>query len=175
METTKYQGHIIKVTEEEINNIVWERCYLPDGVIVFPFTSDGKILFVKEKRPHENPPVRLKPVSGIYEDDKGAPMENANREMQEEIGFRAKSLHHYFTLRANGTVNNTQYFFYATGLEKSKLPNPDGEDTIMEIIELGLEEIHDLYITDKLRWSHSTLGFLKLYHLIKSGQVQINY
>jgi len=168
METKKYDGKILQVTEETINGLVWERCYLPDGVIIFPFTKEGKILFIKEKRPHETPNVRLKSVSGILESDKGTPEENANREMQEEIGFKGK-LTHLLTLKSNGTVNNTQHFFMATNLEKSKLPNPDGEDTIMEVVEFDLEELFQMYMTDQLRWSHSTLGFLRLYHMIKAG------
>jgi len=55
MENEIYVGKIIKVTEEMINGITWERAYLPNGVIVFPITGDGKIILVKEKRPHENP------------------------------------------------------------------------------------------------------------------------
>ncbi len=173
MEDLKYNGNIIQVTEEKIDNIVWERCYLPDGVIIFPFTKEGKVLFIKEKRPHETPTIRLKPVSGILEKEKGSPEENANRELQEEIGFKSAKLHHYFTLSANGTVNNTQYFFYATELIASKLPNPDGEDTVMEVLELDIDELYQMYLTDKIRWSHSTLGFLKLYHLIKAGSLTI--
>lgn len=173
MEDLKYNGNIIQVTEEKIDHIVWERCYLPDGVIIFPITSEGKILFIKEKRPHETPNIRLKPVSGILEKEKGNPEENANRELQEEIGFKANKLNNFLTLASNGTVNNTQYFFLATGLTANKLPNPDGEDTIMEVLELGLEELYQMYLTDKIRWSHSTLGFLKLYHLIKAGSLSI--
>lgn len=171
MEDLKYNGKIIQVTEETLNGLVWERCYLPDGVIVFPFTKEGKILFVKESRPHETPTVRLKPVSGILEKEKGSPEENANRELQEEIGFKAEKLENFLTLKSNGTVNNTQYFFMATGLSVSKLPNPDGEDTILEIVELGLEELHELYMNETIRWSHSTLGFLKLYSMIQSGKL----
>jgi 8-oxo-dGTP pyrophosphatase MutT (NUDIX family) len=171
MEDLKYNGKIIQVTEEKIDSIVWERCYLPNGVIVFPFTKEGKILFVKEKRPHETPNVRLKPVSGILEDDKGSPAENANREMQEEIGFKAGSIKNFFTLKSNGTVNNTQYFFIASDLTASKLPNPDGEDTIMEIVELDIEELYHLYLSDAIRWSHSTLGFLRLYYGLKNGSI----
>ncbi len=173
MENFKYNGKIIQVSEIEIDNIVWEKCYLPDGVIVFPITKEGKILLVKEKRPHETPNVRIKPVAGMLEVDKGTPEENANREMQEEIGFKASKLQNFLTLKSNGTVNNTQYFFVATGLTPSKLPNPDGEDTIMEILEYDLEEIYQMYATDQIRWSHSTLGFLKLYMGIKSGHITL--
>lgn len=162
MQKEVYKGNIIRVTEEEINGIVWERAFLPDGVIVFPINDEGKILFVKEKRPHENPPVRIKPVSGIYETDKGSPEENAQREMQEEIGFKATQMQHLWTQKASGTVNNEQHYFVARGLLKSKLPNPDGEDTIMEVIAFTPEELLHILMKDEIRWSMSTLGVFRL-------------
>lgn len=162
MEKEVYNGKIIRVTEEKIGDIVWERAYLPDGVIIFPITDDGKILFVKEKRPHENPPVRIKPVSGILEHEKGTPLENAQREMQEEIGYKALDMKELWKQRATGTVNNEQYYFVARNLVPSKLPNPDGEDTIIEVISFSPEELLQILMKDEIRWSMSTLGVFRL-------------
>jgi 8-oxo-dGTP pyrophosphatase MutT (NUDIX family) len=162
MENETYKGKIIKVTEEEIDGIVWERAYLPDGVIVFPITDEGKILLVKEKRPHENPPVRIKPVSGVLEHDKGSPLENAQREMQEEIGLKAMAMELLWTLKGSGTINNQQYFFVARNLVPSKLPNPDGEETILEIVGFEPEELLKRLMSDQIRWSMSTLGLFRL-------------
>ena len=162
MENEVYRGNIIKVTEETINGIVWERVYLPDGVIVLPVTEDGKILLVKERRPHETPNVRIKPVSGILEPDKGSPEQNAQREMMEEIGFRATTMEPLLTLKGSGTVNSSQYFFVARGLIADKLPNPDGEDSIMSVEAYTPSEIREQLENGQLKWSHSTLGILKL-------------
>ena len=162
MEKKVYNGHIVQVTEEIIGGINWERVYLPSGVIVFPINDEGKILMVEEKRPHENPPVRIKPVSGILERDKGSPTENAQREMQEEIGLKAMEMENYWTLTSSGTVNNQQHFFVARNLIASKLPNPDGEDTIMSVKAYGIEELKMKFLNDEIRWSMSTLGFFRL-------------
>ena len=35
MEKEVYKGNIVRVTEQKIDHITWERIYLPDGVIVF--------------------------------------------------------------------------------------------------------------------------------------------
>jgi 8-oxo-dGTP pyrophosphatase MutT (NUDIX family) len=167
MEKSVYKGHIIEVTEETIDNIIWERAYLPDGVIIFPITDEGKILLVKEKRPHENPPFRIKPISGILELEKGTPEENAQREMQEEIGFKAQSMELLMTLRGSGTTNSTQYFYIARNLVPHKLPNPDGEETIMELKYFTLDELFRAIMNDEMKWSMSTLGFFRLYHSLK--------
>ncbi len=162
MEREAYKGNIIRVTEEKIGDITWERAYLPDGVIIFPITDDGKILLIEEKRPHENPPVRIKPVSGILEHEKGTPVENAQREMQEEIGFKAQDMQLLWTMKGSGTVNNNQYFFVARNLVPSKLPNPDGEDTILGMRPFTPQELWETILSDQIRWSMSTLGIIRL-------------
>lgn len=162
MEKTKYQGQIIRVTEETIDGVTWERAYLPHGVIIFPISDDGKIILIKERRPHENPPERIKAVSGILEPDKGSPMENAQREMQEEIGFKALSMEPLMVLKGSGTINHDQYFFVARNLVPSKLPNPDGEETILGLISYTPSELRQALLRDELKWSISTLGIYRL-------------
>lgn len=171
MEEIKYQGKFIKVTEEEIENVTWERVYLSNGVQVFPITSNGKILMIEEKRPHETPPRRLKFVTGLMDGEED-PIETANREMQEEIGFKANHLEVLIHRKTTGTVNNDFYQIIATGLEESKIPNPDGEDSIISIKEYSIEEIENLLDDEKLPWSMGALGIFKLKNLIKKGKVQ---
>lgn len=167
MQKEVYKGQIIRVTEEEMNNTIWERCFVPDGVIVFPITDEGKILLIEEKRPHETPNVRLKPVSGILEISLGTPKDNAQREMQEEIGFRAEKLTPILTINSSGTINSSQYFFIAEGLVADKLPNPDGEDVILSIKAYTPQELEEMVWQEKLKWSVSTLGIFKLLELLR--------
>lgn len=162
MEKQVYKGQIIRVTEEKIGETVWERAYLPHGVVVFPITDQGKILLIHERRPHENPPHRIKAVSGILEPHQGSPEENAQREMQEEIGLKALKMEQLWHMQGTGTVNSDQYFFVARDLVASKLPNPDGEDCIMEILEFTPEELLQKLLKDELKWSLSTLGVFRL-------------
>jgi ADP-ribose pyrophosphatase len=170
MEKEVYKGQIIRVTEEEIGGIVWERAYTPDGVIIFPITDEGKIILIEEKRPHENPPFRIKPVSGILEHDKGTPEENAQREMQEEIGYKSNDMELLWRMKGTGTVNSEQYFYLARKLVPSKLPNPDGEEVIMRQLEFTPEELYQKIVRDELKWSMSTLGIIRL--LLKLGAMQ---
>lgn len=162
MEKIVYKGNILKLTEEVIDGITWEKVHLPPGVIVFPMTEEGKIILIREKRVHETPAVRIKPVSGILEAELGTPEENAQREMQEEIGLKARDMKLLMTLKGTGTVTHTQYFFVATGLTKSKLPNPDGEEVIEALIEFTPDELRTALKNDEIKWSMSTLGMFRL-------------
>lgn len=161
MEISKYAGHFIQVTEEEMLGKIWERVYLPNGVIVFPFDNHGNLLLVLEKRPHENPTKRLKFVSGHIESHEDV-LETANREMQEEIGFKSSELEMIHHHRSTGTVNNDLYFVVANDLEISKIPNPDGEDSIMAVKAISLEHVKDMVFNGEIPLNFPALGFFKL-------------
>lgn len=156
-----YQGKYIKVEEQTIENNVWEKVYLMDGISIYPITDDNKVLLVKEFRPHETPNIRLKPVTGIYEHEYSF-FENANRELQEEIGFEAKEIEKIWEIKSNGTVNATQFFCKAKKLSPKKIPNPDGEHTITEIIEMDILELKKQLLENKIPMHSSFVGIFKL-------------
>jgi 8-oxo-dGTP pyrophosphatase MutT (NUDIX family) len=163
MEQIKYQGNYIKVTEEFIEGNNWERCYLRNGVIVYAIDNDGKFILINERRPHEEEKVRLRFVAGHLEDGLSV-IENANKELREEIGLRANKLEKFFEIKTSGTVNNSVSFVLATDLEIDPIPNPDG-DVIVSIVKYTYNELFELIMSDGIRWSSAVLGFLRLHHL----------
>lgn len=166
MEVKKYNGAFVQVTEEEINGAIWERVYLKSGVQVFPMTEDKKIYLIEEKRPHEKNPIRLKFVTGLMDKEGEDPLETANREMQEEIGYKANKLEIINHRHASGTINNHFYQILATDLVPSKIPNPDGEDTIVSIKAYTIDEIFKLLDSGQLDWSMGALGIFKIQRLL---------
>lgn len=171
MEETKYAGKFIKVTEEVIGNHVWERVYLGDGVQIFPINSEGEIYLIEEKRPHESKPVRLKFVTGLIDKPGEDPLETANRELQEEIGFKASHLEVLIHRQSSGTVNNNFYQVLATGLSPSKIANPDGEDTIVSVKAYSIEQIIELLNQEKLPWSMGALGIFKIKEMLAKQKI----
>lgn len=166
MEKTLYQGKFIKVNEVKIDNYTWEKVYLPHSLVVIALTKNKEIIFIEEKRPHEKNPTRLKLVTGHI--DKGeSVLECANRELQEEAGFKAKKLKEILLHESTGTVNSNFHYILAEDLEESKLPNPDGEDTIIEVLKIKVEDVKRMIYEDKLPWNLSTLGLFKVFHLLE--------
>lgn len=163
-----YNGKFIQVKEQTIDGTVWERVYLRGGIVVYPITDQGKVLFVQEFRPHETPQVRIKPVTGIYEDEYSLE-ENANREMQEEIGYKAGTIELILEINSSGTINNFQKFVVAKDLVASKIPNPDGEHTIQKIIEFDIEEIYQKLLSGEIPVRNSTIGIFKLYSMLQDS------
>ena len=120
---------------------------------------------INERRAHEEVKVRLRFVAGHLEENLSV-IENANKELREEIGFRANKIEKFFEIKTSGTVNNTVSFVVARDLVPDPIPNPDG-DVILSIEKYSYQEVFDLIMSDKLRWSHAVLGFLRLHHLYK--------
>ena len=170
MENLKYKGQFISVTEEEIDGIYWERAYLHDGVIVYASDNDGHFYLILERRPHEKPAQRLKMVTGIYETEFSLE-ENVNRELQEEIGKKAKEIELLLSVKSSGTINTTTHIVWARDVYDSKLPNPDGEDTIMEIQKVSFSNLERMILNHEIKWSLSTLGFFKIKQLIEQRKL----
>lgn len=164
MEKIMYQGRFMKVTEELIDENNWERCYLRDGVIVYAIDEDNRFIMIQEKRPHELEKVRLRFVAGHIEDGLSV-IENANKELREEVGLSANNIELFFELKTSGTINNTVSFVIAKGLSKDPLPNPDG-DVVISIERFTKEQILEMLLTDKIKWSTAAMGFLRL-HMLK--------
>lgn len=170
--TIAYQGKYIQVEEQNINNIIWEKAHFRSGVIVYPITDAGEIIMVKEFRPHETPQLRIKPVTGIFEPNL-TPTENANKELQEEIGFKAKNLELILSSSITGSINSTQYFVAAWNLVNCKIPNPDGEETIQDILYFPFSELIKKFQNLEIPWGMSTLGLFRLHHLYSEGKLPI--
>jgi len=167
-----YKGNFITVTEEEIGSSVYERAYIQNAMTIFPVDDEGKIIFIKEKRLHERPSIRWKPVTG-YVEPGSTIEENANRELQEEIGKKAAILEPYFEMNISGTVNIIQSFFIAKQLTNSKIPNPDGADSILEITSLDMDEILQRTLNGEFAKGSVGYGLMKLYYEVSKGIITI--
>jgi 8-oxo-dGTP pyrophosphatase MutT (NUDIX family) len=163
---TLYNGSFIQVTEKEIDGYRWEQVHLRDSCMIIPENESGEVLLVLEKRPHETPNQRLKFVTGLIDDGEDV-IQSANRELQEEAGFKAEHFEELLLVNSTGTVNSKFYCLKATGLKPSKLPNPDGEDTIISVKWYKPLEILDMLQSGTIPWSLSALGYYQ--YLNKNG------
>lgn len=164
MEKTVYKGQYIEVKEKKVDEYTWEMAYFPDSLVVFPFTDNDELIMIEERRPHEENPIRLKFVTGHIETGE-APNECANRELQEEAGFKAKHIEEILIHKSRGTINSNFYYFKASDLSVSKLPNPDGEGTIVSVKKIKRERVIEMIRSGELEWTLATLGLIKVLNL----------
>lgn len=91
-----------------------------DGVMIVPITTEGDILFISEPAIYDHLPKLILPSGAVDEGE--TPALAANREMQEEIGYRAERielLHAFRPLARHG--NTSLHAFLARDLTPSRL------------------------------------------------------
>lgn len=117
MEKTLYQGSYFSVLEDE-NGI--EFVHTGDEVLIVPLTSEGQVMLVVEPSAAFGKTTLILPGG---ETEPGEPYaETANRELQEEIGYKADRLDFLGELRPYSKYLAVQSFVYlARDLHASRL------------------------------------------------------
>lgn len=167
-----YSGSFVQVKESVIDGHTWEQAYFPDSLVVFPVTENNEIIMIEEKRPHEKTPSRLKFVTGHIHHEDDDVLATANREMMEEIGLSANRLAEFMKHESSGTINSNFHYIIAKDLEPKKIPNPDGEETILAIHRVPIDQLEELVYSEKLPWTISTLGLFKILHYFRKGGLE---
>lgn len=157
-----YHGNYLHVSEQLINNDVYELAQLRAAVVLFARNSDGEYLFIREHRPHETPNLRLKPVTGFIDDNEDW-LTTAKRELREETGFTATDFKLFRHLQSTGSIRHEKFFVLVEGLteDQNPLKNPDG-DVIEEIVFLKLDQAIELTLCDEMKLTTDSLGLFLL-------------
>jgi ADP-ribose pyrophosphatase len=138
---TLFDGFGWKVTMEEAS--------LPDGRVkkvarvkradsahIIAVLPSGNILVLREFRPYYGEYIWMLP-SGRVDKETDA-LAGAQRELQEETGYRAEKLEHLWTLNHSESLIMANHVYVAEQLIKDPLPHD--EDELIEVHELSPEE-----------------------------------
>ncbi len=135
----------------KVLNIRVDQVQLPDGmrsmrevivhpgaVAVIPITDDGKVIFVRQWRNAAGEALLEIPAGGKAIDEN--PVECAERELMEEIGYRPGKLTALQPIYlAPGYSSEYLHLFIATQLTPEKLAHD--EDERLEVVTLSWDEI----------------------------------
>jgi ADP-ribose pyrophosphatase len=119
----------------------WDIIVHPGAVVVLAVNDRGEILFVEQWR-RAAQQVMIELPAGALEKNE-SPLLCAQRELQEETGFRAKdltALGGFFTVP--GFCTEYLHLFLAKNLEPAPLPGDDGEE--IDLLPLSLDKVHQL-------------------------------
>jgi ADP-ribose pyrophosphatase len=133
------------------------RVYRCDAVSVLAFPTPGMVLVLKEFRPFYGEYVWMLPSGKV--DKEQDISKAAQRELQEETGFRAETLSHYCTTRQAESIAIANHIFLAHNLVHS--PLPQDEDECIEVHELSLEEAIENVLSGPVIHTPSAFGLLR--------------
>jgi ADP-ribose pyrophosphatase len=107
-----------------------------DSVNILAFPSPGKLIVLREYRPYYGAYIWMLP-SGRVDKEKDI-VAGAQRELQEETGYRAGSLKHLWTVHHSESMNFANHIFLAKDLTED--PLPQDADEMIEVHLLTPEE-----------------------------------
>jgi len=141
-----YKGYAFSVDVDEVcssSGLVFERAVVkhPHSVVILPLDDQDNMVLVKQYR-HPAKIHLLEAPAGKLEGDE-LPAECAQRELQEEIGYKSSNLKLLTEFYVSpGYSTEYMYAYLARGLEKSVL-QPDFDEFI-EVERYPIFEINNL-------------------------------
>ena len=170
----RYEGRVVrKLRVDKIrlrNGATSQREVVEHGgaVSVVPIDPQGRVLLVRQDRHATGRPLREIPAGGLEAGE--APEETAQRELQEETGYRAASITRLggFFL-APGYSSEYLHVYLAESLSEDRLDGDEDEE--IEVEALDLEAALALVDLGKIEDAKSVAGLL-LYarHLGRAAQ-----
>ena len=143
----------------------FEMLNRPDCTAVIPVTSEGKILVSKQKQPNTD---YFWGVFGGRMEEGETPLENAQRELQEESGYTSSDWHEFGHQDPIQKIDWRVHYFIAKNCVKTDDQNLDGGE-IIEVHEVNWEEFVDMCRQDKIR---ETGIQLKILLAIANGKLE---
>lgn len=140
-----HQGRVFSLRADDLEfdgepPLHWEIVVHPGAVAVLPITDRGTLLLIEQwRRPVEQILIEL-PAGGL--DPGESPREAAQRELQEEVGYKAGVLTEMGSIFTSpGICSERIHLFIAHQLTKSSLPGDHHE--AIDSVELTLDEALD--------------------------------
>lgn len=138
-----YKAHVFEVYNDYLvmpdgRRIVYDLVDHGAGTCVLPITSDGRIILVRQYR-NSIDDITCEVPAGFI-DKNETPEAAANRELEEETGYRAGSLEYVTrTVLAIGTSNEQTYIYVGRNLEKGERKLDDNE--FIETVVCSMDDV----------------------------------
>lgn len=158
-----YQGKVISLRKDLIQidqepPHAWEILVHPGAVAVIPINEKGNLLLVKQWRRAANQIILELPAGTLEKNEE--PLECAQREIQEEIGYKADifiSLGGFYS--SPGFCTEYLYLFIAEDLTESVLLQDEHE--AIDVVEISLSEALSLIDSHQMNDSKTITGILQ--------------
>jgi|SRR3989344_687677 len=146
----RYQIISAELQTPENKNTVWTYLKAKEGVVVLPLDRENNVYLKLEWRLNRKDFVWELPGGWVEEPAPTAEQIKAaaNRELQEEIGLKAKKLEELIAIYPFNHLANKFHLFLAQDLVPSQLPKDENE--YVEIQKLSFTKAYDLVMRNQV-------------------------
>jgi ADP-ribose pyrophosphatase len=167
-----FEGGIIKVFQDDVRlpdgrRARWDRVSHPGAVGMVPVTEDGLVVLVRQFRQAVDGVLLEIPAGKL--DRNETPEACAQRELVEEVGFRAEEMVK-LTEFYNSPGYSDEYFHLFLARELSAEAGEAEPDEFLEIEAVKMEKALNMIATGDIRDAKSIIG-LALTRLFLEGEV----
>ena len=157
-----FSGRLLQVFRDSVilpNGKETTREYIrhPGASVVIPYLGNRRLLLVRQYRYPVSKALLELPAGKI---DAGEdPRETISRELEEETGYRARSIRYLNCFHpCVGYSNELLYLYWASDLAKGNL-SPDA-DEIIENVALSMNEVIEMVFSGMISDAKSIIGIL---------------
>ena len=137
-----------------------------DSSLIVPITEDGQLIVIKEYFAAIDSYELGLPKGRI---DSGSSLEAANRELQEEIGYKANELIKLGTLIVSpGNTRHKTHIYLARKLVESKLPHDEEEE--IEVMKIPFDSFEKLIDNKKLNEARFIAALYMAHNYLKKNK-----
>ena len=159
-----FEGKLLKLSTWEQtlkngNKQIFEHVERRPTVSMIAIEGDY-VYFIEEHRYECDTSVDKFPAGFV--DDGEEPRDAAQRELQEEMGYKAGKLTLLERMTPRSTFDFPEYVFLAENLIESSLPPDEGEE-IVEVKQLPMKEVVEKILNDEFYYSFTSFVFVKYY------------
>ena len=162
-----YQGKVINVRVDTVRyqerNFKWEIVEMGNAVVIMPFCSENKLLMISQYRYPVGTFLWEFPAGRAHESESLELC--AQRELEEECGYRARHLQKLLTYYPSpGVITEVMHLYFARDLYEAREALPD-EDEIINVAPLPIDSIEDMIKRGEIVDAKTILAFyhFKLY------------
>jgi ADP-ribose pyrophosphatase len=163
----KFSVRVDSITDRPGHTYKREIVVHPGAVVMLPVTKEGKLVLVRQWR-RATGKVLLELPAGTL-DEGEAPLVTADRELQEEIGYKAgriTPMGGFFS--APGIMTEYLHLYLAEDLEESQLDPDENEE--LDICEMTLQEALEAVEKGEIEDSKSIVGLSRYYFRLQRPQ-----
>ena len=169
---TLYRGIIFDIKQQELTfpngqKKTYEYSYRDDSVLILPFDKKGNLMMIREYRSAHDKYVWFLPAGRM--DKKGeAPKLAAQRELREELGYRAKTMKLLSKRYPSGHAVYNVYVFAAKDLVVDPLLGD--ENLPIKVVSVPLQKAVKMSLDGTIKNEFIAYNILRFDYLKRAGK-----
>lgn len=160
--TQKYKDEFVKVFEDAVitpdkKDGKYATVKMKPGVCVLPVDEEGNVYLTKQFRYAIGRESLETPCGGM---DEGTPLENAKRELREELGIEAEEWINLGSIETDTSIVHCPVHLFVAKKLTFKKPEREGSE-VMETVKMSFDEAVEKVLIGEIKHAVSCVLILK--------------